>query len=173
MLCERELPVERELSLSVRMEGEKLVGTAVVFGKQSSRITEGGRTFHEVIMPGAFTLAHNITLTFRHDDNAVYADTQSGTLRLREDSDGIHFEADLPAYASRLREQVQQGVIRGMSFGFVPQSVEVREGVQYVKKGHLAHIAAVYSPAYPQTSVKVRERNNLLQKIKVRGYISS
>lgn len=164
---------EREV-LSVRQEGERLVGTVVMYDQPSTMINQKGKRFREVIKPGAFSLDHNITLVYRHNDDAVYADTASGTLRLTDDGKGIHFDADLPPYAMRLREQVNGGELRGMSVGFYPEDVTQEGEVRIVKRGRLVHVAVAKHPAYPQTKLSLREddvRKKMIMKLRVRSHI--
>ena len=56
--------------------------------------------FREVIKPGAFTRAideqHDCVCLFNHDQNNVLGRTTSGTLRLDQDSLGLHYVCDLP-----------------------------------------------------------------------------
>src|SRR5881394_705190 len=57
---------------------------------------------------------HNMTLP-------ILATTGAGTLGLKEDGKGMAVRADLPKHflGEAVRELVQRGDIRGMSFGFI------------------------------------------------------
>jgi HK97 family phage prohead protease len=90
-----------------------------------------------------------------------------GSLRLKDDEIGIRFELDLPAYANVLRQQIESGAIRGMSFGFECKEMEIRNNVRHIVKGVLLHISPVYSPAYPQTSVEIVRQSTELKKMKL------
>jgi HK97 family phage prohead protease len=159
MIEERSLPLVRSLpDASLKIEGEKLKGYAVVFGATSAGpVGVNGVNMLERIDAGAFTdsLSSNVTFTFSHKDFAEYGDTKSGTLRLKEDAVGISFELDLPAYANTLRSQIESGAIKGMSFGFAVRAMEVRNQIRHIVKGDLLHISPVYNPAYPQTSIEL------------------
>ena len=150
----REAPVTRATDgPALSVTGERLTGYAVVYGQQTAAPVRIGRSWlPEIIDAGAFdlSLTRNVAFTFDHQQTAEYGDTASGTLRLKSDATGIGFELDLPSYAQTLRGEIESGAITGMSFGFVPQQIEVRDGVRHVVKAELLHISPVYSPAYPQ-----------------------
>jgi HK97 family phage prohead protease len=159
MICERTLPLVRAMDdAGLKLDGQKLTGYAVVYNCQTAGpVAVGGIHLLERIDPGAFadSLHNNIPFTFSHKDFAEYGDTRSGSLRLTDDATGIRFELDLPPYANVLRQQIESGAIRGMSFGFEVRDMEVKNNVRHIVKGVLLHISPVYSPAYPQTSVEI------------------
>jgi HK97 family phage prohead protease len=155
----------------LKLDGQKLTGYAIVYNATTAGpVAVGGVHLLERIDPGAFSdsLTSNIPFTFSHKDFAEYGDTRSGSLRLTDDATGIHFELDLPAYANVLRQQIECGAIRGMSFGFEVRDMQVIANVRHIVKGVLLHISPVYSPAYPQTSVEiVRQIGHQLKKLKL------
>lgn len=167
----REAEVIRGTPDKPSMSGAKLTGYAVVYGAQSAAPVPIGRTYlPEVIDRGAFSasLGQNITFTFDHKDIAEYGDTASGTLRLSEDAKGIRFELDLPAYAQTLRAEIESGAIEGMSFGFIPRAMDVKDGIRHIVKADLLHISPVYSPAYAETSVSLtRTANHTAKRMKL------
>jgi HK97 family phage prohead protease len=116
---------KRFLATEVRavLKGSKrtIAGYAARYGVLSGDL--GG--FRERIEPGAFkrvlATTPDVVCLFNHQDNCVLGRTTSGTLRLREDSNGLAFECDLPdtqagrdTYAS-----VQRGDLNGCSFAFM------------------------------------------------------
>jgi HK97 family phage prohead protease len=156
-ISEREIPCIREFGEQPAIVGEYLEGYAIVFNQRSHKISDHHGTYVETIDPDAFDLTKNITFNYRHDDNAEYGSTASGTLTLTKDDKGIRFRLALPAYAQTLRTQIANGHVRGMSFGFYPNKIEWRDGIRHVLKGELLHISAVINPAYPQTNVEIRK----------------
>lgn len=142
----------------------KLAGYAAVYGSHSQDL--GG--FIERILPGAFTKTlstpDNIRALYEHDSQRLLGRVGSGTLKLSEDSKGLHFELSLPdtSYARDLGILVERGDIAGCSFGFqVPAGGEVWE----VRSGQLMRdlitvnlheITITGNPAYTDTSVAVR-----------------
>lgn len=154
----------------LQVNNNKLKGYAVVYNATTAgAVPIGGVMLRERIDTGAFTdsLGKNIPFTFHHKDFAEYGDTKSGTLRLNEDSKGIAFELDLPPYANVLKEQIASGAIRGMSFGFTARAITVdKDNIRHIVKADLLHISPVYSPAYPQTSIELVQRNMLSVKRK-------
>jgi HK97 family phage prohead protease len=161
----------RQFDVVVRSEGEKLVGLAVPFDKPSNPITEKGRTFTEIIAKGALDITGNVSFLHRHQPEAVYGDVASGNLSVWESQDGIEFSLMTHPFQGVIREQVKAGRLR-MSVGMLVNEYESRGNVQIVKRGVLDHISTTPMPAYPQTSVSVREddrRKMMWRKIKVRG----
>lgn len=154
----------RSIASTFETDGKKLVGYAAVFNSPSQVMRERGRTFTEIIRPGAFTKAlasgGDIISTFNHDPSRLLGRTSSGTLRLTEDERGLRFEVDLPESAADVRELVQRGDLNGASFAFA-----VRQGGEKWDADHqtreltdlyLAELGPVVQPAYPATSVGLR-----------------
>lgn len=154
-----------------RVEGNTIVGTAVVYNQSSATLRENGEVFTEIIKPKSFrNLADNITFTFGHNDTAVYGDTASGTLRLDDTEEALNFELDLPAYANALRQAIEDKTLKGMSIRFSKDKYSREQGKHVVTEGRLYHVAAVTRPAFP-TEVRVRSMNSYHYKIKVREHI--
>lgn len=148
--------------------GLHITGHAAVFGKPSEDL--GG--FRERIQRGAFkrALAANpdVVLLQNHDPNLVLARTGSGTLRLREDPQGLHVDAVAAdtSYARDLKVVMQRGDVSQMSFAF-----EIGEhGETWKKVGNERHVtvtdvealydvSVVTSPAYPQTDATMRSKS--------------
>ena len=109
----------RSCGVELRAAGRKLEGYAAVFGA-SARIG----TFSESIRSGAFlqTLQSNpdILALVDHDPTRLLARTASGTLKLAEDTRGLHFELAVPD--TQLGHDVlalaERRDLGGMSFGF-------------------------------------------------------
>lgn len=143
----------------------RVAGYAAVFDKPSENL--GG--FVERIKPGAFseTLKDNRSdprLLWDHNSQYVLGRRSAGTLTLNEDVKGLAFEAILPdtTYARDLSVLMERGDVREMSFGFNVIRDEwsdldkptVKRDVLEVR---LIEISIVSFPAYPQTSVKLRD----------------
>lgn len=120
--------------LEIRREsaGEgKLIGRAVPYGAWSLDL--GG--FRERILPGSAstTIAQDdIRAQHNHDSNFVLGRVSAGTLRLREEEDGVHYEVDLPAttWARDLAVQIERRDITGNSF-----AMYVSEGEEEWEEG--------------------------------------
>lgn len=153
----------RSAACEIRAAGRKLTGYAAKFCTEA-RIGD----MVETIAPGAFSdaIAGNadIIALADHDPAKVLARTKAGTLRLREDETGLHFETgELPntTAANDVLELVRSGIAGGMSFGFmVPQGGDRWSGNRReLVKVDLREISVISSwPAYPQTSVQARAR---------------
>lgn len=146
-------------------EGKRTVsGYAVKWGLRSHKIAN---RFFEVFQRGAFADAlksKDIRALWSHDTSKVLGRMKNGTLRLEEDEVGLRFELDLPnnTLGNDTFESIQRGDIDGVSFGF--KAIEqhwnrrLKEGPErIISKAELFEISPVGFPAYPDTSVSVRE----------------
>lgn len=160
-------------------DDNEIEGTAVVFNQRSDDL--GG--FDEIIEPTALTGVDlsDVVLLYNHNSGDVLARSSAGTLTLDPQPDGIHFRAKLPAttLGNDTRENLRNGNVRGMSFGF---SIEQRQWeerengyTQHVKRiGKVYELSLTAFPAYKETdvgmsmrslnSVKENEKQILLEK---------
>lgn len=153
------------MQLEYRADGAHISGYVNVTEKKSRPVmTPHGRVVEE-IEPRAFEEAikrsGNITLTVDHDSGHVYAETQNGTLTLREDAIGLH--ADVLIRDETLIQLARDGKIRGWSFGMynVQDELEQRADdlpLRRIKALDLDHVTLVVNkcPIYSATSVELR-----------------
>lgn len=160
MSSEVAMNIEKRLSAELRAKGRKLEGYAAAFGLEA-RIAD----FTEIIRPGAFreSLGGDVLALVDHDPAKVLGRTASGTLRLAEDSRGLHFELDLPeTTAGRdVLALAERGDLGGMSFGFtVPDEGQRWQGDRRELVAVNLHEISVVSswPAYEGTTVTARAR---------------
>lgn len=123
--------------------------------------------FSEEIRAGALDAANmaDVVALFNHDPNIPLARNSAGTLTLRNDSEGLHYEFDAPnsPNGDNLLESVTRGDVRASSWAFTVSDYEweMRDG-----KDHrvITKIRAVYDvspvtyPANPDTTVALRSR---------------
>ena len=151
---------------ATRAEGEDLYieGYFSVFNS-SYPILDG---VEEQIAPGAFadTLGGDIRALINHDTSLVLGRTKSGTLTLREDARGLWGSVRINPQdgdAMNLYRRVQRGDVDQCSFGFYIEA-ETREvledgTVRYtINKVRLLEVSVVTFPAYEETSVSARGR---------------
>lgn len=155
----------RALAVEVRTKGRRLEGYAALFGVEA-RIADD---FDEVIMPGAFGISlkggKDIVALVDHDVGRVLARTKSGTLRLGEDSKGLHFNIDVPdTSAGRdVLALAERGDLGGASFGFVPIDERWEDDRRELRSIDLREVSIVSSwPAYEGTTVQARSRRVVL-----------
>jgi hypothetical protein len=140
----------------------RIGGYAATFNKEAD-----GLNFREVIAPGAFTraLASNdpVFLLVNHDMEGIpLASTQSGTLQLRQDKNGLYMEAELdPANprAQELASALKRGDMDKMSFAFtVDHDGQTRDnGLRTITQiERLYEVSVVTLPAYSSTTVGMR-----------------
>ena len=163
-IIERRVYVDAELRISDGEEGG-ITGYAAVFNKWSEDLG----WFKEKIKQGAFSRTLNnkddVRALINHDPNLIIGRTKNKTLELWEDKKGLGFNVQLPdtSYANDLRTSIERGDITQNSFGFkVVQDEWGKDGnSRTLLEVKLFDISPVTFPAYPQTSVKLREQFGL------------
>lgn len=158
------LPIQS--GFQTREEGEELhiEGYFSVFNSPY-HIMEGLR---EKIAPGAFsdTLGEDIRALTNHDTTLVLGRNKAGTLDLREDSHGLWGSVRINREdqdAMNLYRRVQRRDVDQCSFGFFIESERrdvLPDGtVEYtIEKVRLVEVSVVTFPAYEETSVNARKR---------------
>jgi hypothetical protein len=141
----------------------KIRGHAAVFNK----LSEPMFGFREQIAPGTFAKTikkDDIRALFNHDPNYVLGRNKAKTLTLTEDDKGLYIEIDPPdtSWARDLQESIKRNDINQMSFGFIVEKDEWlqekgKESIRTLQEVKLFDVSPVTFPAYPQTSVKVRD----------------
>lgn len=160
----------QDLELREEGNGRSFSGYAAVFNSDSEPLP-----FIEQIRPGAFerTLSsrNQIKMFVNHEDTMVLASTRAGTLRLKEDSQGLRVDADLPdtTYAKDLAVLMKRGDVDSMSFGFhVPSGTDEwsTDGQRrYLNEIALREVSIVTGfPAYEATSATIRKATLLAQR---------
>lgn len=159
---------ERRPAIELRARGgstPRLEGYAAVFDSPSEDL--GG--FVEFVRPGAFkrSLGDNRAdpmALVHHLPHLVLGRRSAGTLRLAEDTRGLHFEVDMPdtGTARDLLVSVERGDVRGASFAFsiAPQGdrwqVQGDQVTRDLLDVDLHEITITPTPAYPDTEVARR-----------------
>jgi len=153
-----------EIRLIAEDEKQPVIrGYAAMFEKWSEDL--GG--FVEQIARGAFQKSlksDDIRALFNHDPNYVLGRIKPGTLRLAEDDKGLAIEVDPPdtQWARDLQISISRGDISQMSFGFRVvaddwKHVTGKISERTLLEVRLFDVSPVTFPAYPQTTVKVRD----------------
>lgn len=158
-------------------ESLKLRGYAIVYNSLSEPLY--GDLFRERINKGAFTkslLENDQVCLWGHDTRYVLGRKSASTLILREDDKGLYFEVSLPntTWARDLKESVDRGDIKQMSFGFkvvrdnwLDDKETLKEygmPVREVEEITLHEISLVTFPAYPQTNVRNKNEDVYIPK---------
>lgn len=155
---------QRNLMIKPILSDNKISGTAVVFDKRSGDL--GG--FDEIINRDALNGVDlsDVLLLYNHDFGSVLARTSAGSLELNVDDTGVHFNAELPktTLGNDVRENLSNGNVRGMSFGFTIDDRDWEEHdngfTQVVKRiGNIYEISITSFPAYQETDVQLSQRS--------------
>lgn len=168
------------MKVELRADGTlHISGYVNVTGKMSRPvITAKGQKVIEVIeertFQNALAKASNVKMTKDHNPNCVLAETRANTLTLREDSIGLHAEADITDKAT-IRE-AKEGKIKGWSFGMrnITDKIEERAEqlpIRHVKGFDLDHITLVVNktPVYAATSIELRADDDL-EELETRAF---
>ncbi|MFD6970144.1 HK97 family phage prohead protease [Streptomyces sp. NPDC059949] len=158
-----------DTEFEVRSEGGKFnfYGYALKWDARSQNL--GG--FRERVAQGATADSigrDDIRALFNHDPNLILGRNRSGTLRLSEDSDGLHYEVDMPdtTYARDLATAMERGDVSHSSFGFKtagPEGdswAEDDDGfpLRTLQKIALFDVSPVTYPAYADSTSGVGSR---------------
>ena len=152
---------------SVEGDDHRIEGVAIVYNKPSQDMG-----FIEYVSPHALEGVDlsQLLLLYSHDYQNVLASIQSGTLKVDNQPDGLHFVAELPntSLGNDVAELVSTKRVGGMSFGF-----QIADGGdQWKQQGNTAvHIVNQISsmseisitpiPAYQETQVSTQVQRSL------------
>lgn len=157
----------RTINIEVRAEkvNDKphIKGVSPVYEAMSEDL--GG--WREIIHRGAFSRSINneteILSTWNHDTGRILGNTRSGTLKLEEREDGVHFDIDPPAHAADVMESIQRGDVHSASFGMNVLRDNLQEDtdgliVRHIFEARLRTVDPCAIPAYSQSSSEVRSK---------------
>jgi uncharacterized protein len=160
----------------------RLVFYAATFNVETT-ITEGGRTFREVIRPAAFTdtlqRSQLVYACVEHRREESFAAVETGLL-LQQDQRGLFASCYLPdsPVGNRVLGDVQAGRLRGCSFAFRTARDRWTESPAALPlcelfAVELVDVAVTANPAYPATVLSVRaadkNRNRRLRLLKLKA----
>ena len=182
-------PVLRE---AAEGSGERrtIEGYAIVFGVESRILADYWDNYREIIEPGAITEERlkemDIKMTMFHNREKILARSNQGegTLKLRVDEVGVHYEFDAPntVDSDTALELVKRGDLSGSSFMFW---TDEKSGVSYEKRsdgimlrrvktiGMIYDMTIAADPAYEQTTVAAREAYSQFEKKEQKQPISA
>lgn len=127
----------------------------------------------EEIAPGAFsrTLRENkdVKVLWNHNSDFVLGSTENRTAYLTEDDRGLHGPVEINEEdqdAKNAYARVKRGDVRGCSFGFDIRAMEETwddDGTYRTRLTdvELYEVSPCTFPAYPQTSISAREKEEL------------
>ena len=171
-------------------ESRTIEGYAIVFGVESRILADYWDNYREIIEPGAITEERlkemDIKMTMYHNREKILARSNQGegTLKLRVDEVGVHYEFDAPntVDGDTALELVKRGDLSGSSFMFW---TDEKSGVSYEKRsdgimlrrvktiGMIYDMTIAADPAYEQTTVAAREAYSQFEKKEQKQPISA
>lgn len=151
------------------------VGYAAKFNDRTAIGNPLSWGFYEQVASGAFTKTldeGDARFLVDHDTAQPVARVSAGTLRLSQDATGLAVDADLntrKSYVANLFENLTDGTVTGMSFGFEVLKdewemidVETKDGdtvqaeLRTLREVKLWEVSAVTFPAYDSTEASLR-----------------
>ena len=138
------------------LEARKLHGVAIRYNTVGT--TPWGT--REQFQPGAFgdVSGLDVKMNLMHQRQEMIARTGGGGLILIDSPEALMVEADLPQ--TRAAEDalimVRNGMLRGLSLGFIATEESFEMNTRNVVKAGLDHIGVVDDPAYPDSYVEAR-----------------
>jgi len=149
-------------------EMSDLVGHAAVFDVETEIQGYFG-SFRESIAQGAFTASireqDDVRALFNHDPNQVLGRTHTATLKLKEDSIGLHCRISPPntQLGRDVSELVGRGDISQMSFGFIVRREEIIDDEneemihRRILEAELYDVSPVTFPAFDVTDIGIEK----------------
>ena len=123
--------------------------------------------FREKVARGAFSASiqkNNIKALWNHNSDMPLGNTAKGSLTLVEDDVGLRFILEPPdsSWGNDAVESIRRGDTDGVSFGFITTVDEwdysdPQTTIRTIVEGELLEISPTPFPAYPDTSVAVRD----------------
>lgn len=154
---------------------KKLVGYAVRWNSLSEIIWD---EFREQFAPGAFAdslaAGGDVRALYEHNYTQLLGRTQSGTLLLTQDDNGLRFELTPPdtQLGRDVLTLVERGDLSGMSFGFraLKESWDIGQSpyLRTITTAELIEITVTSMPAYPESAVEVAQRSLFSQHPQLR-----
>ena len=171
-------------------ESRTIEGYAIVFGVESRILSDYWDNYREIIEPDDITEERlkemDIKMTMYHNREKILARSNQGegTLKLRVDEVGVHYEFDAPntVDGDTALELVKRGDLSGSSFMFW---TDEKSGVSYEKRsdgimlrrvktiGMIYDMTIAADPAYEQTTVAAREAYSQFEKKEQKQPISA
>lgn len=144
----------------IKTDNERTIEGFIPYDTKSERMYLGYTTDaeKEVITRTAFNKPlgdkSQVFLNYNHDSSLILGSTRSGTLRLENRDDGLHFKCDLPDtdIGNRAYQTIKRGDVSTLSFEFYPRDFEIKDGVSFIRSAQLEAISCcVPFPAYTET----------------------
>jgi len=157
--------------VDAEIKGRTVRGLAAVYDQPWAEALSEKNGYSESFARGAFRKAltrlqnFNVPLLWQHERRDMLGTTKNGTLRLKEEPNGLYFEGDLPEnpLGEYVRSMVERGDATGVSVGMAsgPQdSAMSRRDGRYHRTinniHHLLDVSLTYEPSYPAAIVELR-----------------
>ena len=139
--------MEHRQTASVRLVGRELSGIVMPYGTVAPGLMER-------FEPGAFGPVSTIPLDMQHDPRTIIAEAAM----LRDTPTALTLRTML-ADGSAALSLVRRRALRGLSVAFHALDERMEGRVRVIMRAHLARVGLVDSPAYPESTVELRQRS--------------
>jgi HK97 family phage prohead protease len=159
----------RTIPLTIEKRDDDDTVTLISYAPPWDSISEDLGGFRERFERGAFVnLDDDIRATYEHDSSKILGRRSAGTLRLKDEKEGLRYEVDLDLERTTDRDlarSIDRGDVRGSSFEFSVkpggekwEEDEDGRSLRTVKRGGamLFQVGPVTNAAYQETSVALR-----------------
>lgn len=143
--------VERRAAVEFRFDGRTLTGPAVTYGDVAQG-PKGPERFEARAFVSGLDSAN---LVLQHDARRVIA-SQPEALAFTDTPQALDLRASLRPDGAEA-QLVRRGTLGGLSVGFVAIEERQEAGVRVISGAHLDHVALVDRPAYPASTVELRQ----------------
>ena len=143
--------IEHRAAVEFRFDGRQLSGPAVRYGDVAVGAKGPERMEAAVFVSGLDTAS----LVLQHDRSRVLA-SQPEALVLTDGPAALHLRAEFGA-GSAEATLVRRRTLTGLSVGFVALEERRDGGLRVISRAHLDHVALVDRPAYPGSTVELRQ----------------
>ena len=192
-LQRRFIPCDPGILEEVRADGEaqsfKIKGTPIVYNREAVLYESEHFRWVEVIESGAARealLRAEQVLLWNHNSAMPMAARKNNTLVAREDTSGVHIEADVSGtvWGREGCEAIRAGLVDKMSFGFYlkedgyTEERSVENGKRTLKRTikkfeRIVDFSPVTFPAYPDTSVSERDAESIIKEFEAEEALRS
>lgn len=149
--------IERRAAGEVRVEGRRLIGTAMRYGEVSP-------SHKERFSPGAFRMAETVILDMAHDRERAIAWTGMG-LSFEDGAVSLDMRAELPHIpaADRAIDEIRTRKANGLSVEFRALKEHLDGGIRVIDEAELRGVGIVSRPSYEGARVEARRAKRRLK----------
>ena len=162
----------RSALTDLQVRDNRISGWGARYNSPSKVLSEGGRVFREVLLPGCFASSFrtpmygDIRVLLNHDPAQVVERSTSTTMRIEDRPEGVWLDMELDEADAHIKRKIAKRIIRGMSFGWLAKGTvdrwETKAGKTYRYISDiptLFEFSFVFDPAYEAATVRTYDHS--------------